>query len=377
LLAQCLVRRKLFPTSDCLKAAQREQMWYNELLCQNADIMCLQETDRLDKLVPLLEKAGYETHYRAGVRKLHGCMIAYKKDRFSLMDERQVFYDNQVVNESEDLSEDARIGKSFRTNNTAPIVALRDKDGDDGVIVATTHLFWHPRQSAILVREVLRLRSDLGKDWPCIISGDFNFQPDDPAYSLLVGDTVLPAQEEALVASMVVHRTVDPSVPADPPKVDDDEGEGAAATAPDRIPIKSARPAKPDGSDGLLSPDALRAFYGKSGTPLKSAYDTGLASYKATPNGASMRTYGDRVTLEGRRGAHEPEWTSYAHFWHLVLDYIFIVDPSNRTSQITGLLSTPTTADLEPGIPRLGKCSSDHVSLCAEIAWPAAAPATQ
>ena len=221
-----------------------------------------QETDRLDKLVPLLEKAGYETHYRAGVRKLHGCMIAYKKDRFSLVDERQVFYENQVVNESEDLSEDARIGKSFRTNNTAPIVALKDKDGDDGVIVATTHLFWHPRytyertrylllfrlvrsnflqpdrQSAILVREVLRLRSDLGKDWPCIISGgkdrriltsvnlidvvavvDFNFQPDDPAYSLLVGDAVLPTQEAALVESMVVHRTVDPSVPADPPKV--------------------------------------------------------------------------------------------------------------------------------------------------------------
>ncbi|KAL1761827.1 Endonuclease/exonuclease/phosphatase [Schizophyllum commune] len=375
-------------------------MWYNELLCQNADIMCLQETDRLDKLVPLLEKAGYETHYRAGVRKLHGCMIAYKKDRFSLVDERQVFYDNQVVNESEDLSEDARIGKSFRTNNTAPIIALKGKDGDDGVIVATTHLFWHPRytyertrQSAILVREVLRLRSDLGKEWPCIISGDFNFQPDDPAYSLLVGDAVLPTQEAALVESMVVHRTVDPSVPADPPKVveeakaeeeeaaegeDDEEGEGAAATAPDRIPIKSARPAKPDGSDGLLSPDALRAFYSKSGTPLKSAYDIGLASYKARLDGTSIRTYGDRVALEGRRGAHEPEWTSYAHFWHLVLDYIFIVDPSNRTSQITGLLSTPTTADLEPSIPRLGKCSSDHVSLCAEIAWPAAAPtATQ
>ncbi|KAL1737944.1 Endonuclease/exonuclease/phosphatase, partial [Schizophyllum fasciatum] len=268
LLAQCLVRRKLFPTSDCLKAAQREQMWYNELLCQDADILCLQETDRLDKLVPLLEKAGYATHYRAGVRKLHGCLIAYKKDRFSLVGERQVFYDNEIVNEREGISEEAGIGKTFRTNNTAPIVALKENNGEGGVFVATTHLFWHPRytyertrQSAILVREVLRLRALLSKDWPCIISGDFNFQPDDPAYSLLVGDPVLPAQAETLQASMVVHRTVDPSVPADPAEggEDDDEGD-AAATAPDRIPIKSARPAKDDGSDGLLSPDALRDF---------------------------------------------------------------------------------------------------------------------
>ncbi|KAL1738066.1 hypothetical protein HDZ31DRAFT_70435, partial [Schizophyllum fasciatum] len=103
------------------------------------------------------------------------------------------------------------------------------------------------------------------------------------------------------------------------------------------------------------------------------AYDIGLAAYNAKNVSAPTRTYGNRAALEGRRGAHEPEWTSYAHFWHLVLDYIFIIDPPNRASHITGLLAPPTTADLDPSIPRLGKCSSDHVSLCAEIAWPAAA----
>ena len=35
--------RELFPTSDCLKAAQREHMIYREIISHNADICCLQE----------------------------------------------------------------------------------------------------------------------------------------------------------------------------------------------------------------------------------------------------------------------------------------------------------------------------------------------
>lgn len=34
--------RELFPTSDCLKASQREHMLYNEVLSHRADICCLQ-----------------------------------------------------------------------------------------------------------------------------------------------------------------------------------------------------------------------------------------------------------------------------------------------------------------------------------------------
>lgn len=37
------IGRELFPTSDCLKAAQREHMIYREIISHNADICCLQE----------------------------------------------------------------------------------------------------------------------------------------------------------------------------------------------------------------------------------------------------------------------------------------------------------------------------------------------
>lgn len=39
--------RELFPTSDCLKAPQRENMIYSEILSHNADICCLQVRDQI------------------------------------------------------------------------------------------------------------------------------------------------------------------------------------------------------------------------------------------------------------------------------------------------------------------------------------------
>lgn len=59
MLAQCLVRklatcafrvfslsfsigRELFPTSDCLKASQREKLLYDEITASEADVICLQ-----------------------------------------------------------------------------------------------------------------------------------------------------------------------------------------------------------------------------------------------------------------------------------------------------------------------------------------------
>lgn len=37
-----MIGRELFPTSDCLKAGQREPMIHKEILQQDADIICLQ-----------------------------------------------------------------------------------------------------------------------------------------------------------------------------------------------------------------------------------------------------------------------------------------------------------------------------------------------
>jgi RNA exonuclease NGL2 len=145
-------------------------------------------------------------------------------------------------------------------------------------------------------------------------SSDFNFAPDDPAYSLLVGDPLLPDQEESLASSRVVHVSIDPSVLSTTQAPAEEEGNDATATDPDKT-ITNARLAAP--GDGLLSICELVALF-SSDSPLRSAYNDGLRRCRTSL--AGVKTFGDRVALpSARQGAYEPEWTSYTHYWKTVL----------------------------------------------------------
>ncbi|GBE78233.1 hypothetical protein SCP_0111160 [Sparassis crispa] len=374
LLAQCLVRRELFPTSDCLKANQRENMLYREILSHNAHICCLQEVDRTEKLLPILENAGYASVYASGPRKRHGCLIAYRKDMYIHAGEHIVHYDEQDVRD--EGSEKAHIGSSFRTRNIASLVALKQRETqNEGVIVATSHLFWHPsyayeraRQAAVLLREVVRFRDEgVGNpQWPCIIAGDFNFQPDDPVYSLLVGDPLLPNQAARLDTSRVVHASIDPDVAitSPSPAAEDEEGEEAGGGDPDRV-IVNARLATPE--DGLLTNAELVHFFERLRS-LRSVYDEGQ---RLQPQLSQMGlTFGSRVSIpDARHGAFEPVWTSYTHYWKAVLDYIFVLDPPSHKLLICSLAKPHSANDLGLGLPRRGIGGSDHISLGAELGW--------
>ncbi|KAF9015262.1 Endonuclease/exonuclease/phosphatase [Cyathus striatus] len=370
MLAQCLVRRELFPTSNCLKAGQREGMLHLEVLSQDADILCLQEVDRLDKLIPKLEEAGYTHKFASGPGKKHGCLIAFKTNLYKLNDFDVVYYDDQHVRI--DGSGNFHCANSFRTRNIGLLASIGCVNNDSqGVIVATTHLFWHPkytyeraRQAGILVREVLRFRARLQSDnWPCILAGDFNCPPSDATYSLIVGDPFLVDQQTLINSSRVVHVSVDPSVCATVLAPSVDEGGGEEAEDPD-CTITNARPAKL--SDGLLSIQELVDLHNRN-CRILSAYDEGLRGLKRH---FSLDTFGDEATWStGRHGCHEPQYTSYTHYWKTVLDYIFVIDPADRVSRVIGLLSPHKTADLLPGLPQRDVCASDHISLVAEMVW--------
>lgn len=117
-----------------------------------SNIQMLQEVDRLDKLYPMLDKAGYSYHYASGPRKLHGCLIAFKHNLFSLASERLIFYDEHMIGVAR-----SGVGASFRTKNIANLVALKRKGHEDeGLVVATTHLFWHPRLVSKQLKFIMR-----------------------------------------------------------------------------------------------------------------------------------------------------------------------------------------------------------------------------
>ncbi|KZW00655.1 hypothetical protein EXIGLDRAFT_710983 [Exidia glandulosa HHB12029] len=379
MLAQTLVRRELFPGSDCLKASAREPMTIAELTAHRADVLCLQEVDRLDKLLPPLHEAGYAHTYGAGPRKLHGCMILHRDALFDKIDERLVQYDQLSVG----ADEQPRIGIGRVTKNVALMVALRDRrDPSRGCVVATTHLFWHPaytyervRQVALLTREVRKFRQELKHDnWPCFVIGDFNFQPIDAGYALIRGATWTLQQELTIAKSRVVHVSVDPSIAQNVPAVtaanDDDEGEGGGGeqeTDPDRIIVNCRLPLA---SDGLLTLDELRAL--APPTPLRSVYDDFLREHRSTGGADRYRSssLGEGMK-EDDLGANEPRFTSYTHYWKAPLDYMFILDPEgdgSPTPTVQRVLRPLTAAEMEPGLPRRGVCASDHMSLAADIA---------
>ncbi|KAI6047557.1 endonuclease exonuclease phosphatase [Pisolithus marmoratus] len=345
----------LFPTSGkARKATERERMIHDELVFYDADIMCLQEADRQDKLFPFLQNAGYSYTYAAGPLKPHGCIVAYRQDMFRIVGERVIQYDDVEVREDTTISPQARIASSHRTKNIGLLVAL-ERVGTDrtGYIVATTHLFWHPagyRQAGLLLRGIIGWR-DLMQlcDWPCIITGDFNFSPEDPAYSLLVGDPLSTEQKHRLDISRVVHVSIDPTVPSSS-TMELEEGEGD----PDRLRRLS---------DGLLSDSEFLDLFR---CPLRSAYDEGQRARKDVVT--DVATFGDRTSFSAARlGVNEPMWTSYTHYWKTTLDYIFFLDSPRTHTEVIGYLQPHLTENVVQGLPQLRVCGSDHFSLCAEL----------
>lgn len=119
-----------------------------EVFCFRYTPLNIQEVDRLATLLPMLDQAGYSHRYAAGRGKKHGCLIAFKRRLLEKIHERLIYYDEQPIRDAED--ERGRRGHSHETKNIGLILALRFReDPSNGVIIATTHLFWHPKCASL------------------------------------------------------------------------------------------------------------------------------------------------------------------------------------------------------------------------------------
>lgn len=228
-LAQNLIRRKLFPNSDCLKWSQRNLL-LGQMLFYQPSVAVLQEVDRIDEHGPVLREAGYDFVYDKGYEsKKHGLCIAWKRDLYTPAGEKCVFR----FDEASDLRS-GKSGLSRKTRNIGLVVSLKSKDtapcaianNHHGLIVATHHLFWHAKwryerssQLALWLQFLQAYRAEYfeRRGWPITLAGDFNFQPNEVSYALLAsgGKTeLLPAAELARMRadweeSCVIHAGID------------------------------------------------------------------------------------------------------------------------------------------------------------------------
>ncbi|BGP21322.1 endonuclease [Rhodotorula toruloides] len=467
MLAQALVRRELFPGSDFLKGKDRLPALMEEVLYYAPDIAVLQEVDRLSEHLPSLTLAyGYSSFvgYR---QKSHGLLIAHRSTVFEKVGERGIRLDDLPIDDSQPLSETApesgtqtpvltedgsieegaeepkaeekltekekeirarppdaasSTGKASRqaaglsrtTRNVALFVALAFKDDPSrGIIIGTSHTFWHPshiyervRQTALIARELAKFRKEGGegkwRDWPLFLAGDLNTQPREMTYRLLTGapltDDLLADFERSRVIHHSVDKLYDPSYePPAPPELEAKEGENVASDDlsqhPDRV-IKNTREATPE--DGLATLEHLQAMFRQAGASVvRSAYGEayGLVETERSKwycdrkpevqmgNGRKVQeeeaekakrqrgSWDERV----RRGDFEPKYTNFTPLWRCTLDYIFLFpplpeSPLSPAPQWRSLLSMHDFEQrCEPGLPRKGIEPSDHVAVGAVV----------
>lgn len=229
ILAQGLIRRKLFPGSDALRWKDREAGLAAELVGHTWDVGCFQEVDRQATHAETLQKAGFSHLFAKGYpQKQHGLMLAW---RSTTKGDRPVFEKEPVASQTiffddEEVSP-GRTACSRITRNIALFAALRfgadegqTSSRPEGIIVATTHLFWHPmhgyerlRQVGLLSRALDRFRRQTNaewSDWPTILAGDFNDQPHSASYGLLTGRGMADESlRQEILTSRVIHQSID------------------------------------------------------------------------------------------------------------------------------------------------------------------------
>lgn len=341
-----------------------------ELLGHGFDVACLQEVDRVETHTATLSKAGYSHLYAKGyAQKQHGLMLAWRSSSRRQGAKPPLFEEKPAASRIVYLDDEevapGRTGCSRVTRNIGIVAALPFVKEDaqpaadpGGIILATTHLFWHPmhgyerlRQAGLLVRAIDRFRrSSQGDDtyvqawadWPVIFAGDFNDQPHSASYACLTGR--LPIDEhgrEEIRQSSVVHKSVDEkrererqtgaaalqeekqgqaastceeqeSDALDEAEAEDAEGEGEEEEegADDQI-LKNCRPATP--SDGLLRLEELEALFDlsscsvSSSTPprhLRSAYGSSFPQLCGQDEDDNLFS----TPTRGRERWDDPDW---------------------------------------------------------------------
>ncbi|KAI9594641.1 Endonuclease/exonuclease/phosphatase [Syncephalis fuscata] len=349
ILAQCLVRRDMFPYCDkkSLKGSFRRENITHELRHYLPDIACLQEVDEYESYYrEAFRRAGYDSIYEAG-RKRHGCCILWRRDRFTRHDYQTVQFDSAqyptattntrcigqllALRLRNDFDEALGLDQ-LSLEHQSSLEAGKKPERKVGVIVTNHHLYWPPnamyermRQGWIMRQQLLRLKEK--HKFPSFMCGDFNSIPTSPLYRLITGQPLQKANHEELAEIPTSY------VISDTPKT----------VAPSAV-------ANPDPETFKPYTEFADAF--EAMPPCKSAY----AQYTTLhPESASAEWEG------------EARFTNYA-VWQGTLDYIMqVMDKESQDVELLRLLRLPDEHMCKPGLPNR-VYSSDHLCIMAEYA---------
>ncbi|XP_032598898.1 2',5'-phosphodiesterase 12 [Drosophila grimshawi] len=206
-------RNTLFPycPANALKMDYRKQLFIKELVGYKADLMCLQEVDLKifeHDLRPVLEQSpyGYDGIMTPKGNCAEGIAIFYRSSRFKLLNK----YDLHLGDNLSTLPIFAGLWNKIKQNEmlalricerstTLQLCLLQLKDSGRYLLVANTHLYFHPDAdhirllqigfSLIFVEHIYKLAMREQKIDPSniglIFCGDFNSVPECGIYKLM------------------------------------------------------------------------------------------------------------------------------------------------------------------------------------------------
>lgn len=356
-LAQSLVSRTQFPTSgSILRWNARFKALTKEILHYNPTVLCLQEVDKSNMVqwVRFLEKKGYNYQLHNVDTKKHGLVLAYKRLILEHVQCLTGDYNSTVlpgVPNQIRFNEFLVAALRFNSDLCEKSPYLRSR----GLIVGTTHLYWHPegcyeraRQGYILMKEIASFGKKLtekespGFKYHLFMAGDFNSEPHDAPYLLLTTKGLADngRMKERLNTSFILNT-------------------GLSKMTSQSLEMGSS-------SEAVSS---LIAMHLDLPYRAVSLYSLGYYSVKGIPFSP----------------CNEPEFTNWRESFRATLDYIFLItDCKDRPSflhvdspeilqrdtslKLSGLLRLPTTEEMAvEGLPRSGWSPSDHFCIMAEI----------
>ena len=217
ILAQCYASSQLYPYTPiwALQWEYRKHRILQELLSYQADILAIQEMQANafdDFFHPQLQREGYEGLYKRKTREsmtddpstIDGCAIFYRSDRFSLLEQYGIEYNEAARQQTMDRKALRRLMRG----NIALVVVLEELTGGMAMIngmmrrmrkkrvcVANTHMYWDPDYADVKLWQTYVLTQELEKlilhrQLPLVLCGDFNSLVDSSVYEFLMTQQV-------------------------------------------------------------------------------------------------------------------------------------------------------------------------------------------
>lgn len=391
-LAQALIRRKLFPDSgEAVKWYRRSKVLLNKFKHYNPDVICLQEVDYVQYQSFWKEefsKLGYESQFHRKPSKNHGVSIMWKHEFFTMTDKMLIDYDQEKSGEILPRTTTNNVGMILSLKFTEKVLKQFPATKRSGIIVGTTHLFWHPfgtyertRQCYVILNKMKEfmhrinvLQNENDGDlshWFPFFCGDFNSKPVDTPYLSMNSKPVKYEDRAKVVIECSTSYTFSKKRDGED-DLEDEEGGNIEKFGKDQppTPVPNSFEASVEQSELVKKMESLH-----NGLDMRAISLYSVAYKNVHPENAG---------IDNKRG--EPEISNWAHTWYGLLDYLFFFkkwDFSNKIQpdetdifekensiKIRGLLRMPPKSEMETfghGQPHVGEYPSDHLIMMCEL----------